>query len=59
MASTKYNPEKRTWRGKSYKKGAELVTSLREVEAAKCPVCGQKTFRIGGFCSREHEKEGA
>jgi hypothetical protein len=26
----KYNPEKRTWKGKSYKKGGSRVSKLRE-----------------------------
>lgn len=27
---TKHNPERRTWRGKSYKKGGSLVSGMRE-----------------------------
>lgn len=30
-----YNPEKRAWRGKSYRKGGRRVRALREALAAK------------------------
>lgn len=33
MASRTYNPEKRAWRGKSYKKGGKRVRALRDAEA--------------------------
>lgn len=34
MASYHYNPEKRTWRGRSYKKGG-VIRTLREKSAQK------------------------
>ena len=30
MASRHYNPEKRAWRGRSYRKGGRRVRTLRE-----------------------------
>lgn len=30
-----YNPEKRAWRGRSYKKGGRLVRDLRDAAAKK------------------------
>jgi hypothetical protein len=33
MPSRKYNPEKRAWRGRSYKKGGEPVPALRDEDA--------------------------
>lgn len=32
----KYNPEKRAWRGKSYKNGGQWVKDLREGAAVRC-----------------------
>ncbi len=35
---SRYKPDSaRQWRGKSYKKGGELVTELREADKAKTP----------------------
>lgn len=45
-----YNPEKRTWRGRSYKRGGERVSDLRDAQIVAsvrlskkhaCPDCGQ------------------
>lgn len=30
-----YNPEKKDWRGRSYRKGGERVRDLRQAEAVK------------------------
>ncbi|MFI5260898.1 MAG: hypothetical protein ACHQU0_03835 [Candidatus Paceibacteria bacterium] len=35
MSNRKYNPEKRTFRGRSYKKGAARVAFLAEKQAAE------------------------
>lgn len=35
MASYHYNPERRAWRGRSYKKGGRRVRALRDALAAK------------------------
>lgn len=35
MASYHYNPEKRTWRGRSYKKDGAVIRALREKSAQK------------------------
>lgn len=35
MASRTYNPEKRAWKGRSYKKGGRRVRALRDAVAAK------------------------
>lgn len=31
----KYNPEKRAWKGKSYKKGGKRIRKLREEASSK------------------------
>lgn len=35
MPSKNYNPEKRTWRGRSYKKGGERIRELRDSEGRR------------------------
>jgi len=32
MAKTKYNPERKTWKGKSYKKGGKRVRDIKEAK---------------------------
>lgn len=31
MSSTKYNPEKRVWRGKSYRKGGKSIAEIKRI----------------------------
>lgn len=58
MPNKKYNPEKRAWRGRSYKKGGERIRELRdsegrrllmlktvEIEVSYCIVCGRHITR--------------
>lgn len=35
MPNKKYNPEKRAWRGRSYKKGGERIRELRDSEGRR------------------------
>ena len=35
MSSFHYNPERRAWRGRSYKRGGEYVTALRRHDAER------------------------
>jgi len=39
--SKHHNPEKRAWRGRSYKKGGERINDLRAQQKHNCPDCGQ------------------
>jgi hypothetical protein len=41
MANYHYNPERRAWRGRSYKKGGN-IRALREAEAAAADAVGAK-----------------
>jgi len=67
MPSRKYNPERRTWRGQSYKKGGEPVAELRREDCKwwndeiaclgkcrceECPECGIMHPPFGVDCDR-------
>lgn len=72
MSRKTYNPEKRTWRGRSYRKGGERVRDLREkctfmknamtlaAREAGCPLdhCECGTHDIEHKCVfTEHDEE--
>jgi hypothetical protein len=48
MSSTKYNPEKSVWRGRSYRNGGKNIRRLREDQSRNGVRVVKHTFPDGG-----------
>jgi len=54
---SKHNPERKVWKGRSYKKGGEQITALREKSASgrklhRCDGCGKDRADVKA-CGRD------
>lgn len=57
---TRFNPERRAWKGRSYRKGGERVRDLRDAPAfPRCSGCGTNNHSSEVVCPNRPEDDGS